>query len=339
MTKCNLCSAEFINNLGGQLTHHVKAAHGLSLEDYVVRSELRGAEPRCACGLCNERPLFRRGVFERYALNHNRFDERERRWRERHGEPRCELCNTVTRFRRAVPDKRCKGCSMVGKGFDDPATQEKIRDTVKERYDVDNVSQAAHVRKRISAALMGQPGHVDSTETRQKKSEASKRMWQRPGQRQRLANAIGEATRRPAVRAKRSKQMTQQMLDPSFKERAFANHKNRLTKLHQRLRIELGLDVLGFASEQRVGRYFVDELHSTSKVIVEVFGDHPHANPKRFKPDDVVRLRGQSFTASSKWSADAARTKCLEDDGYKVIVCWESDDIDEVKRRITDVLG
>jgi very-short-patch-repair endonuclease len=227
---------------------------------------------------------------------------------------------------------------MVGKGFDNPAVQEKIKAIVVERYGVTNVSRVSAVREKISTALVGRCGRVDSDETCRKKSNASKAMWAKPGQRSKIAMAIGDATRRPEIRAQRSAQMAHQMSNPAFRERAFANHKNRLTKLHVRLREQLGLEALGFVSEQRIGRYFVDELHRGSRVVVEVFGDHPHANPKRFGPNDVVRMPGQSYAASKKWALDAARIKMIESMGYRVIVCWESDDIEHVKREIVNVV-
>jgi hypothetical protein len=61
MIKCEICEIEFKNNLGGDLTSHILKTHNMSTADYYVLTELRGVEPKCKCGLCNERPNFHRG--------------------------------------------------------------------------------------------------------------------------------------------------------------------------------------------------------------------------------------------------------------------------------------
>lgn len=120
--------------------------------------------------------------------------------------------------------------------------------------------------------------------------------------------------------------------------RLFLSSKNRLSKLHQKIREKLGLEKLGFVSEPRVGKYFADELNEEKKLIIEVMGDYPHANPKKYTDDFVVRLHGQSYTAIEKRKQDLIRKQNLENLGYKVIIIWESDDIEEKKKEISKFL-
>lgn len=108
--------------------------------------------------------------------------------------------------------------------------------------------------------------------------------------------------------------------------------RTRLSKLHRRIRKELKLSKLGFRSERRIGRYRVDELNEKKKLIVEINGDHVHANPKQFKPRQ--RVKGMGYTADQKWKRDARRKKMLESQGYKVIVIWESDSL---RRRLNQI--
>ena len=100
----------------------------------------------------------------------------------------------------------------------------------------------------------------------------------------------------------------------------------------------MNLDELGFISEQQILRYFVDELNEEKKVIVEIYGDHPHANPVKYGPDYLVRLIGQSYTASEKWEMDEIRKQRLESAGYKVFVIWESDDLNLKKEQLRAIL-
>jgi very-short-patch-repair endonuclease len=73
-------------------------------------------------------------------------------------------------------------------------------------------------------------------------------------------------------------------------------------------------------------------------VIVEIYGDHPHANPKKYKPNDIIKLPGQAYTASEKWEMDQFRKEKLEKEGYEVFVIWESDDLQSKKEQLESTL-
>ena len=77
--------------------------------------------------------------------------------------------------------------------------------------------------------------------------------------------------------------------------------KNRLSKLHVKIRNQLQLSKLGFKSEQPIGRYVVDELNIDKKVVIEINGDYTHANPVIFKSTDKIRLPRQEYSAKQKW--------------------------------------
>ena len=128
------------------------------------------------------------------------------------------------------------------------------------------------------------------------------------------------------------------MQDPDFKEKVFKSSHNRLSKLHKKLRIALNLEEMGFLSEQRVGRYFADELHYDFKIIVEIFGDYTHANPALFNDDYLIRLRGQEYVAKDKRRLDEKRLMELREMGYNVIVIWESDDLEEKRKEIEEII-
>ena len=74
MIRCEICNQEFKNNLGGDLTKHLREEHNMSMEDYYVLTELNGIEPRCQCGLCEERPNFYRGKFRKYAIGNEKHE-------------------------------------------------------------------------------------------------------------------------------------------------------------------------------------------------------------------------------------------------------------------------
>jgi len=342
MVTCFLCQKSFTNNLGGQLTTHLSEQHEISLENYVVLTEYSGIPPKCACNLCDERPVFSRGKFLTYAMFHQKFKERERRWVEKFGTPTCSFCKCEVSFFRGEPKKYCStSCSMKdGKGFSNPKVQEKIVNVVLEKYGVSNVFQAQQVKLKLSQKRLTRIYKKHTHESRQKISRSSKERWKDCVFKIKTSTRIREGIINNESEIQRRKiWLKDKMNDPVFRENTFKSSRNRLSKLHQRIRIQLCLEELGFISEQQVGRYFVDEMHHEKKVIVEIFGDYTHANPKKFDDQFVVKLAGQSYTAKEKRQADEYRLSRLREMGYSVVIIWESDDLIAKKKEIEDSIN
>lgn len=78
-----------------------------------------------------------------------------------------------------------------------------------------------------------------------------------------------------------------------------------------------------FAHNKQIDRYVVDFISEKHKLIVEIYGDYWHCNPRIFKPDYVHRSLG--IAAKDVWQNDSMRKKFLENLGYKVLVFWEKD--------------
>ena len=77
-----------------------------------------------------------------------------------------------------------------------------------------------------------------------------------------------------------------------------------------------------------------DILIENKKIIIEIFGDRWHGNPKKYKSSDILSLWQGDVTVGYKWKFDEERNKQLESFGYKVIVLWGSDinnNIDKIK--------
>ena len=335
MRRCGICGESF-SEKSGHFTRHLKRAHDISLEEYVVRFVHGGAPPKCKCGLCEERPVFYRGAFREYAKGHRSFSWREAQYKRLHGAPTCRCCGSEVKFRRGEPLKFCSyRCSGKHAGFSLDQTQRAVRRTVEERYGVSNVSELPEVRAKISAALTGRERSPISDEVRENHSKASKKMWQDAAYRLKVIAGVQEAVNRPGVREARSLRMKRRWADPTYRAgmlMEMAQRPNRVSGLHRKVRDYLNLEELGFESEVVVGRYIVDEVHRKSRVILEVYGDYVHANPKLYSAEDVISLRGRSnsYTAAEKWAYDASRLKYLRALGYTVVVVWETDDWSQV---------
>lgn len=88
------------------------------------------------------------------------------------------------------------------------------------------------------------------------------------------------------------------------------------------------------------GKWYMPDVISTKDgVIIELFGDYWHANPNRYKADDIVR---RDITAQEIWDKDNKRKEELEEAGYQVYIVWESEfkkDPDFVIKSFADYLN
>jgi very-short-patch-repair endonuclease len=114
--------------------------------------------------------------------------------------------------------------------------------------------------------------------------------------------------------------------------------RRRLSSVHKKIKNSLFLESLGFKSEQVVNKYFADELHENKKIIIEINGDYVHANPSFYSEEDIILLPNARYTAKEKWESDKNKRENLEKLGYKVIVIWESDDMEEKRKEIMELL-
>ncbi|MCZ2222477.1 MAG: endonuclease domain-containing protein [Chitinophagales bacterium] len=321
--ECKICLQQFKNNLGGQLTNHLLKVHNMTLEDYVVLIEYNEIDPKCKCGLCDERPLFRRGEFFDYAKHHSEFKVKERLYIAKFGEPKCLECGIEVGFIRGNPKQYCSyKCGGKNNGFSLKSTQEKIKEIVADKYGVDNVSKLESTKLKISKAHKGTIKGPLSDEAKKKISESSKKLWQNPEYRQKIIAAA-------------KKKFT----NPLFILKLSNSQKNKLSKLHIKYSKFLNLELHGFKSEQVVGRYLVDELNIEKKIAIEINGDYVHANPNKYKEDDIIKLPGNSYAAKEKWESDRIKKENLESLGYKVLIIWESDDLIKKKEELLAILN
>jgi len=62
-----------------------------------------------------------------------------------------------------------------------------------------------------------------------------------------------------------------------------------------------------------------------TKIIIEVNGDYWHANPQKYKSNDLIRYPGKFILASSVWKKDFEKRKLAHKYGYNVLYMWEYD--------------
>lgn len=313
---CSICGQGFTENqvLGGLFTRHIKSKHELDKREYIIKTEYGGNPPKCACGLCDELPNFARGSFSEYALGHDKHEWRKRKHIEKHGHPTCsyENCDARVKFHRGKPRSYCSSeCASNACGGCDEEATKKIKETVKARYGVDNVSKLDEVKRKISEKNKGNRPFSDKTEEQmavigEKISKSMEQLWKDPDYRKAVLSGVADS-----------------LNDPT-----------KVSKPHKRFRKILNLESRGYKLEKRVGDYIVDELNKDEMKIIEVFGDYVHANPEKFDADDEIVLTGSCYTAKEKWKRDQKKISWLESQGYEVIVLWSSYTEEQAKAKL-----
>jgi len=71
-------------------------------------------------------------------------------------------------------------------------------------------------------------------------------------------------------------------------------------------------------------RYFIYDLKFNNKII-EYNGDYWHANPIKYKRNDILNFPRKSIKAKRIWEKDKKKIELAESQGYEVLVIWEND--------------
>lgn len=71
--------------------------------------------------------------------------------------------------------------------------------------------------------------------------------------------------------------------------------------------------------------YFYDVHIYGTKKLIEVNGDFWHANPIKYKENDLVKLPGKPLLAKQIWYNDLKKRNMAEKYGYEILYLWESD--------------
>jgi G:T-mismatch repair DNA endonuclease (very short patch repair protein) len=80
----------------------------------------------------------------------------------------------------------------------------------------------------------------------------------------------------------------------------------------------------GFESEKVFHGFVPDEINDELKIIIEVFGDLYHCNPRKYK-DPALFINATQRTVQEQWDRDRIKLACYYKHGYTTIIVWESD--------------
>lgn len=164
-------------------------------------------------------------------------------------------------------------------------------ETCLKRYGRDNVSKLKETKDKKEQTFLDHYGVNNVFKTEQFKTDLNKHMIEKYGVKRVLS---------PALHSFKPK--TEDQVEEILRE----------------------LDIPYSRSFYLKGRQY-DFLLPNAKLIIEVNGDFWHANPAKYKADDVLPQPKRNITAQALWDKDMAKKQLAESCGYRVVAIWEHD--------------
>lgn len=231
--------------------------------------------------------------------------------------------------RRNIKDSRCSDFY-----------KEKLSNTIKEKYGVDNVSKSDNIKKKKVETMMKNHGRVNnfSSEEILKKALSNVNYDKLSIKLKEIFKekyGVERMTDIPGVRGKMSlgrKKYWDSLSDFKKKEKLdildVVRKKvkySRISDLEVRVQKILNELIYEYSCNKIICGYNFD-ICFNNKVIIEINGDYWHANPSKYLPTDEISYPGNvKHKAADVWKKDEKKRNIVEKEGYKVVYLWESE--------------
>lgn len=180
------------------------------------------------------------------------------------------------------------------------------KETLIDLYGVENASQAQEIKDKKEAAAIEKYGCINVFQAKEIKEKSKATNLEKYG-----TEYVSRLTK-------------------------FKTHGKR-SKLHQAIEKILEKNNIQYESEKsnlflKYNEYYkrdyspiVDIILEDLKLVIEINGNVWHANPEKYKPDDLICLFKGKVPAKEIWYRDKLRIEQIESFGYTVLIIWESE--------------
>jgi len=199
-------------------------------------------------------------------------------------------------------------------------------------------------KKKVSKTLIElnkDPEYIKKTytDTKEFRSNFSKSLWKEPeyfkthqeamtGENNPMYGKFWPEEKKQAA----SKRMKTPEKIKEFQDRMKASrYSTKNTKLEIALQNIMNNIGIEYKTHEYIDRLKPDIVIESCKLVIEADGVFFHADPRYFKPTDIVGKHGNRYTAESKWQQEKIRDIRLEQNGYKVLHFWEKEIMREPK--------
>lgn len=186
----------------------------------------------------------------------------------------------------------------------------KSKKTCLEKYGVENPSQADEVKRKKEETFIKHYGVDNIWKTKEYKEFTSKR-W-----------------------ASYNKEKKSELIHKWTKQEGrISKIENKIVNIFNNLNIPI-------ETQFKFPKFFhkYDILLKNTNILIEVQGDFWHANPNKYKENDIINFPGnKSYLAKELWKKDLQKIHYAESQNYKVIQIWESDIREQEKNKNLEI--
>ena len=197
-------------------------------------------------------------------------------------------------------------------------TRDQYKKTVKKKYGVENVSQSRTIKEKKEKTNIEKHGVINPFQREEIKEKSKNTMIEKYG----VSNAIHLPRKNSTGRlSKPHKKISDKLLEFNIQ------HINDATGLFSKFNKDLN----------RVYCPIPDIYIPNKRIVIEIYGDRWHMNPRFYKETDVVRFFIGERTGKETWEHDKIRTDHIRSFDINVLTIWEHDikiDIEATMKKV-----
>lgn len=186
----------------------------------------------------------------------------------------------------------------------------KSKKTCLEKYGVENPSQVDEIKRKKEKTFIKHYG-VDNIWKTKEYAEFTSKRW-----------------------ASYNKEKKSELIHKWTKQ------EGRISKLENKIVNILNKLNIPIETQFKFPKFFhkYDIFLKNTNVLIEVQGDFWHANPNKYKENDIINFPGnKSYLAKELWKKDLQKIHYAESQNYKVIQIWESDIREQEKNKNLEI--
>lgn len=97
----------------------------------------------------------------------------------------------------------------------------------------------------------------------------------------------------------------------------------KYSKLELNFQNYLNVLKLDYVHSFYISRFQYDYKILNTNILIEIYGDYWHANPEKYKNNDIIHYPAKFIKAEDVWEKDKKKIELAKSNGYEVIVLWE----------------
>ncbi len=201
------------------------------------------------------------------------------------------------------------------------STRNQYKYTCNEKYGVDNVSQIEEVKNKKANTFVLKYGVDNIWKSKSYYEWLDNFMVDKYGKRR----ITGDKDDISNARKEYWKNLPLDEREEKIKKILRNLHSGCYSKLETKISVILDEFEIPYERSFWLNKKQFDFKIKDCNILIEVQGDFWHANPIKYKADDILNHPNNPISAKELWKKDNKKLKMANSHGYDVIYLWESD--------------